>query len=142
MTLSSDRLFDKDVYVSDALPLFIQKEFNEIKLGLLFLLEEIPISEMQSKWTKAAEHFSFDAVGKVFAKNQPVVVAGGKFGSGEMSFMSDLDVIFLLPERLKSQKPNIEKKIPDIQKNLLDPDGNQFLTMDVKLRPEERARLS
>jgi glutamate-ammonia-ligase adenylyltransferase len=139
MTLTPDRLFDDQVYVSETLSTSIQKEFNEIKLGLPFLLGEISIAELQSRWTKAAEHFFLNAVGKVFTKNQPVVVAGGKFGSGEMSFISDLDVIFLLPDKLKLQKPNIEKKIPDIQKNLLDANGNQFLTMDFKLRPEGKS---
>jgi glutamate-ammonia-ligase adenylyltransferase len=139
MTLSADRLFDNDVYVSSMLPPSTQKEFNEIKLGLLFLLGEISISEMQVRWTKATEYFFLKAVEEVFPKNQPVVVAGGKFGSGEMSFMSDLDVIFILPEKLKAQKPAIEKKIPEIQKRLLDSNGNQFLTMDTKLRPEGKS---
>jgi len=139
MALTPDRLFDDEVYTSDFLPAHIQKEFNEVKLGLLFLLDAISISEMQARWTKVTEQFFSDAFKKVFGKNEPAVIAGGKFGSGEMSFMSDLDVVFILPDKLKSMHPAIEKKIPEIQKNLLDSNGSQFLTIDTKLRPEGKS---
>ena len=139
MTLTPERLFDDQIYASDSLAAPIQKEFNEIKLGLLFLLDEISISELQARWTKVAEHFFSEAFNEVFPKNQLVAIAGGKFGSGEMSFMSDLDAIFILPEKFKSQAPAIEKKIPEIQKRLVDTNSTQFFTMDNKLRPEGKS---
>lgn len=139
MTISYDRLFDPEVYFSDSLSLSLQKEFNELKLGLLYLLGEISLYEMQARWTGVAEAFFVHALEKTFPKSRPIVIAGGKFGSGEMSFMSDLDVIFILPDKLKQSKPSIEKKIPDIQKKLLDENGGQILTIDLKLRPEGRS---
>ncbi len=139
MTLSSERLFDSEVYSSNSLPLSLQKEFNEIKLGMLYLLGEISLSEMHARWTNAAEYFFVKAVEKTFPKNCPVIIAGGKFGSGEMYFASDLDVVFILPDKLKQTHPAVEKKIPEIQKNLLDENGNQILMMDLKLRPEGKS---
>lgn len=139
MTLSSDRLFDDEIHIQGSLPASIEKEFNEIRLGLLFLLGEISISEMQQRWTKVTEYFFSEAFNKVFPKNQPVAIAGGKFGSGEMSFMSDLDVVFILSDKMKSLHPSIEKKIPEIQEKLLDSNGNRSLTIDIKLRPEGKS---
>jgi glutamate-ammonia-ligase adenylyltransferase len=139
MTLSSEKFFENEIFVSNPLQPSVEREFNEVGLGLLFLLDEISIAEMQTRWTRVAEHLFLDAVKKVFPKNQPSVIAGGKFGSREMSFMSDLDVIFILPEKLKAQKPAFERKIPDIQKQLLDSNGKQFLTIDTKLRPEGKS---
>ncbi len=139
MTMSYDRLVDPEIYFSDSLPLSAQKKFNEIKLGLLYLLGEISLHEMQARWTMVAEAFFVNAFEKTFPSRRPIVIAGGKFGSGEMSFMSDVDVIFILPDKLKQSKPAIEKKIPDIQKKLLDENGSQILTVDLKLRPEGRS---
>ena len=117
MTLSSDRLFDDEIHFQVSLPASIKKEFNEIKLGLLFLLGEISISEMQQRWTKVTEYFFSEAFNKVFPKNQPVAIAGGKFGSGEMSFMSDLDVVFILSDKMKSLIHLLRKKSRKFKKN-------------------------
>jgi glutamate-ammonia-ligase adenylyltransferase len=56
-----------------------------------------------------------------------------------MYFASDLDVVFILPDKLKQTYPAVEKKIPEIQKSLLDENGNQILMMDLKLRPEGKS---
>ncbi len=139
MTLSSERLFDPEIYFSNSLPLRLQQEFNEIKLGMLYLLDEISLSEMHARWTDVAEFFFVRAVEKVFPKARPNVVAGGKFGSGEMYFASDLDVVFILQDKLKLTHPEVEKKIPEIQKKLLDENGNQIFSVDLKLRPEGKS---
>lgn len=139
LLISPERLLDVGTYLSDDLPVSLVKEFNEIKLGMLYLLEDIPLSETHSKWSMVAEKFFMDAVDKVFHKSRPIIIAGGKFGSHEMSFMSDIDVIFILPDKLKQSKPAFEKKIPEIQKNMLDADGNPVFTIDLKLRPEGKS---
>ncbi len=139
LLISPDRLLDVDVYFSESLSLPLLKQFNEIKLGMLYLLEEISLGEMQLKWTKVAEKFLTDAFEKVNPKSRPEVIAGGKFGSREMSFMSDLDLLFVLPDTLRQKKPSIEKKIPEIQKRLLDANGIPNFTIDLKLRPEGKS---
>ncbi len=139
LLISPERLLDVDTYFSENLPLSIVKEFNEIKLGMLYLLEDIPLSETQAKWTMVAERFFLDAVEQVFPKTPPVIIAGGKFGSREMAFTSDLDVVFILPDKLKQSKPAFEKKIPEIQKKMLDANENHVFTVDLKLRPEGKS---
>ncbi|MFZ1082104.1 MAG: hypothetical protein WAO19_09270, partial [Candidatus Kryptoniota bacterium] len=139
MTLSSEGLFDPEIYFSNSLPISLQKKFNEVKLGTLYLLGEIPLSEMHARWTNVAEYFFVKAAEKTFPKNCPIIIAGGKFGSGEMYFASDLDVVFILQDKLKLTHPAVEKKIPEIQKKLLDENGNQILAMDMKLRPEGKS---
>lgn len=139
LLISPDRLLDVDVYFSDSLSLPLLKQFNEIKLGMLYLLEEISLAEMQQKWTKVAEKFFTGALESVVPTSRPAVIAGGKFGSMEMSFMSDLDILFVLPDSLKQKKPSIEKKIPEIQKRLLDGNGSPVFTIDLKLRPEGKS---
>jgi [glutamine synthetase] adenylyltransferase / [glutamine synthetase]-adenylyl-L-tyrosine phosphorylase len=139
LAISPERLLDVETYFSPNLSVALIKEFNEIKLGTLYLLEDIPLSETQAKWSLVAERFFTDAVARVFPRNAPVILAGGKFGSREMAFTSDLDVLFILPDKFKQSKPAYEKKIPDIQKKLLDANGNQVFTMDLKLRPEGKS---
>lgn len=139
LLISPERLLDIETYFPKTLPLSLVKQFNEIKLGMLYLLEDITLAQCQEKWTSAAETFFVDAVSKVFPKNKPVILAGGKFGSGEMSFMSDLDAVFILPDKLKRSKPTFEKKIPEIQKRLLDANENPVFTLDLKLRPEGKS---
>ncbi len=125
--------------IANSLPISLQKKFNEVKLGTLYLLGEIPLSEMHARWTNVAEYFFVKAAEKTFPKNCPIIIAGGKFGSGEMYFASDLDVVFILQDKLKLTHPAVEKKIPEIQKKLLDENGNQILAMDMKLRPEGKS---
>ncbi len=139
LLMSPERLLDTRTHLAEDMPLAMSKEFNEIKLGMLYLLEEISLSQTLAKWTEVAETFFIDALGKVFQKSQPIILAGGKFGSGEMSFMSDLDVLFILPDKLKRSKPTYEKKVPDVQKRLLDANGNPVFTIDLKLRPEGKS---
>ncbi|MCL5267837.1 MAG: hypothetical protein M1469_07025 [Bacteroidetes bacterium] len=139
LIISPDRLLDKNVYLSDLLSVSLLRQFNEIKLGLLYLLDEISLSEMHVKWSGVAERFLTDAIDKVMPRNRPHVLAGGKFGSREMSFMSDLDLLFILPDSLKQKKPAIEEKIPNIQKGLLDSNGSPVFAIDLKLRPEGKS---
>ncbi len=139
LIIAPDRLLGVDVYMPDTLSLSLAKEFNEIKLGILYLLGDISLSEMHTRWTDVAEKFFLSAVNRVFPKRAPMIIAGGKFGSREMSFMSDLDVIFILPDRLKSDKSSIEKKIPEIQRELLDGTGKPVFSVDLKLRPEGKS---
>ena len=139
LAIAPDRLLDIGVYMPDSLPKAVAKEFNEIKLGMLYLLGDISLSEMHARWTEVAEKFFLDAVHHVFPKGAPTIIAGGKFGSGEMSFMSDLDVIFILPDKFKGDKSIVEKKIPEVQKNLLDATGKPVFTVDLKLRPEGKS---
>ncbi len=139
LTLSPGNFFDDGFVTTRSLAPAVEKELTEIQLGLLFLLGEISISEMQRKWTEASERFFMEAFKEVFPKNSPVVVAGGKFGSREMSFLSDLDVFYVIHDKLISQKAAIERRIPDIQKKLLDLNGGPFLTLDSKLRPEGKS---
>ncbi len=139
LLISPERLLNVETYFTRTLPLALVKQFNEIKLGMLYLLEDLPLLQTQENWTRVAEKFLLDAMDKVFVKNRPIVIAGGKFGSLEMSFMSDLDVVFILPDKLKKNKPAIEKKIPLIQKRLLDANDNPVFTLDMKLRPEGKS---
>ncbi len=139
LIISPDRLLEKQVYTSDSLSVSVLRQFNEIKLGLLYLLEEISLSEMQARWSEVAEKFLTDAIDKVMPKSRPYVIAGGKYGSREMSFMSDLDLLFILPDSLKQKKPSLEEKIPDIQKRLLDTNGSPVFSVDLKLRPEGKS---
>ena len=139
LIISPERLLDTEIFFTDFLPVPLLKEFNEIKLGMLYLLGEISLSEMHSKWTNVAERFFVHAIEKIFPKSRPAVIAGGKFGSREMSFMSDLDAIFILPDKLARNKPSFEKKIPKIQESLLDENGNPVFSVDLKLRPEGKS---
>ncbi len=139
LIISPDRLLDKNAYISDSLSLSLLKQFNEIKLGLLYLLDQISLAEVHAKWSGVAERFLIDAIEEVMPKSRPHVIAGGKFGSREMSFMSDLDLLFILPDSLKQKKPAIESKITEIQKRLLDSNGSPVFAIDLKLRPEGKS---
>ncbi len=139
LIISPDRLLDMNVYISDSLSLSLLKQFNEIKLGLLYLLDQISLAEVHAKWSSVAERFLIDTIEEVMPKGRPHVIAGGKFGSREMSFMSDLDLLFILPDSLKQKKPAIERKSPEIQKRLLDSNGSPVFAIDLKLRPEGKS---
>lgn len=139
LAISRDQLLDRAIFVSDSLGTPLLKEFNELKLGMLYLLGEITLHEMEETWTRFTETLLTSACDSLFHKNKPTIIAGGKLGTREMSFLSDLNVIFILPDKHKAMKPAIEKKISKLQELFLDENGAQVISIDLKLRPEGKS---
>jgi len=139
LAISPERLLDDAKQTDESLAIPLVKQFNEMKYGMLYLLEEISLQSMQEKWSAVVERLLIHAVEEVFPKQKPLIIAGGKLGSKEMAFISDVDLIFILPDKFASSKPVIEKRIPKIQEQLLDSNGAQVLSIDLKLRPEGKS---
>jgi [glutamine synthetase] adenylyltransferase / [glutamine synthetase]-adenylyl-L-tyrosine phosphorylase len=83
--------------VNDALRLIRQME--EIRLGFLFLRRKIDIVELVKGLSKTAEAILSLSLDQVSEKSLNLAVIGfGKLGAREISFGSDLDIIFASPE--------------------------------------------
>ena len=80
--------------VNDSIRLI--KNSEEIRLGLLFLQKKIGISEVVHGLSKAAEAILSVCIGHISEGNTDMAVIGlGKLGGREITFNSDVDIIFV-----------------------------------------------
>ncbi|MGC8653059.1 MAG: hypothetical protein ACP5US_03610 [Candidatus Kryptoniota bacterium] len=138
LILTAEHFLDPKPYLEE-MPASSIRAFNEMKYGLLYLLGEISLEEMQRLWTNFAEQMLLREYRRIFREDELILIAGGKLGTGEMSFFSDLDLFALSPNSGRLKIPELEKRIQELQRNLVDEDGQPLFEIDFKLRPEGRS---
>lgn len=139
--LSELKLYSPDIPLDDAIEqLRIRK--NEIMLSILLLQLEglIDQEQAESLLTRLAENVltvMYRLFGLEDVKNaQCLVLAMGRFAGGEMTYGSDLDLIFI--EKVLDES-NFEQTVNKIRKMLryiavMDPSGALY-QIDMRLRP-------
>jgi [glutamine synthetase] adenylyltransferase / [glutamine synthetase]-adenylyl-L-tyrosine phosphorylase len=86
--------------VSDAVRLIRQTE--ELRLGLLFLQKKIGVAEVIKGLSKVADAVISVCLGHVSAGMKDIAIIGfGKLGGREITFNSDMDIIFISPEEVE-----------------------------------------
>lgn len=138
LILTAEHFLDSKPYLED-MPYSSLKTFNEMKYGMLYLLGEISLEEMQRFWTDFVEQLLLREFQRIFHEDEVILIAGGKLGTREMSFFSDLDLFLLLPDSDKLKIPSLEKRIQELQKNLVDENDQTLFKIDFKLRPEGKS---
>lgn len=108
------------------------RRMEEVRLGMLFLNRKIGVTELMRSLSKTAEAV-FSTLSSAFAPNI-AVVAFGKLGGREITFNSDLDVIFV------TEKEPSHDNVRDAEKLLkvfmsYTKDGIAY-HVDTRLRPE------
>ncbi len=85
--------------VNDAVRII--KQMEEIRLGLLFLQKKIPVVDVIKGLSKTAQAILSACIEYISEGNEDMAVIGfGKLGGREITFNSDLDVIFVCPEEV------------------------------------------
>lgn len=138
LILTAEHFLDPRPYLEE-MPESFLKAFNEMKYGMLYLLGEISLEDMHRLWTGFAEQILQREFQRVFREEELILIAGGKLGTREMSFFSDFDLFLLCPESNKLNVPSLEKQIQELQKNLMDENGQTLFQIDFKLRPEGKS---
>ena len=95
--------------VNDAIRLVKQAE--EIRLGLLFLQKKIDVVEVIKGLSKTAEAILSACSGHIKEWGADMAVIGfGKLGGREITFNSDLDIIFVCPEEITQSNTKAAEK--------------------------------
>lgn len=121
------------------------KAQRESMIGILHLLDLITFDEMTSGLTILAD----SAVGTIGAqlrkkrrlRSLPLAVfALGKYGTRELGFGSDLDLLFVCQSGRGVRKAPLERFCQELVRGLSDiSDHGQLYDVDVRLRPEGRS---
>ncbi len=122
------RLISAHGFVPEALVRFRQVE--QLRAGIFYALEIFTDGYLQRTLTKIAEVAVEETVNYIYKDTQPVVVAMGKFGSREMDFQSDIDILFI-DENLD------HKKAESLLRILTEyTDRGPAFQVDMRLRPD------
>lgn len=124
---------------SDDFNLHDFKFLNELRLLILNLDGLINFPHLSSELTLQAELI----LRKIFYENfnederQRIVILGlGKFGSEEMNFDSDLDIVFITDETNQERYRTLTLKCESMIKKLTHTEIEKLYEVDVRLRPE------
>lgn len=119
--------------VNDSIRLI--KNSEEIRLGLLFLQKKIGISEVVRGLSKAAEAILSACIGYISEGNTDMAVIGfGKLGGREITFNSDLDVIFVFSGEVREADTKTAQRLLRMLTSYTR-DGIAY-NVDTRLRPE------
>ncbi len=117
------------------------KFLNEIRLLVLNLGGLIDFYRLSKELTEQAELI----LNKFFLENfdederRKVAIFGlGKFGSEEMNFDSDLDIMFITDEKKAEKYQILTAKCENLVKRMTDIEIEKLYEVDVRLRPEGR----
>jgi glutamate-ammonia-ligase adenylyltransferase len=117
--------------VAEAIRIFKQRE--EIRLGVLFLDKRIDILRLVKGLTKTAEAVVSLCTDEL-AKDGFIVVGMGKVGGREITFDSDLDLIFACREDVQEKEVKAAERLIRLLTSYTK-DGLAY-RVDVRLRPE------
>ncbi len=111
------------------------KQMEEIRLGLLFLQKKIGIQEVVrglSKVAEAALSACFESASE--GKSNMSVMGFGKLGGREVTFNSDLDIIFVSPEEVKETDTKTAQRL--LRMLISYTREGMAYSVDTRLRPE------
>lgn len=119
--------------INDAIRLI--KHTEEMRLGLLFLQKKIGISGVVRGLSKAAEAVLSACIGHISEENNDMAVIGfGKLGGREVTFNSDLDIIFVSPGEVREVHTKTAQRLLSM---LISYTRNGLAySVDTRLRPE------
>lgn len=117
--------------MAEAIRIFKQRE--EIRLGVLFLDKRIDILRLVKGLTKTAEAIVSLCTDEL-AKDGFIVVGMGKVGGREITFDSDLDLIFACREEIQEKEVKAAERLIRLLTSYTK-DGLAY-RVDVRLRPE------
>ncbi len=119
--------------VNDSIRLI--KNSEEIRLGLLFLQNKIGIRDVVRGLSKAAEAILFACIGSISEGNTDMAVIGfGKLGGREITFNSDLDIIFVSSDEVRETDTKTAQRLLRMLISYTR-DGLAY-NVDTRLRPE------
>ncbi len=114
---------------SKAIRLF--RRLEEIRLGILFLDRKIDVRELTNALGKVAETVVLSLVGQ----SPNLFIAGfGKLGGREITFNSDLDLVFITPDEPTAEDIRAAERLLKLSMSYTK-DGLAY-KMDTRLRPE------
>jgi len=93
--------------LSDAMR--IMRQVEEIRLSLLFLEKKIDVTELIKGLSKTAEAILSASVEEL--GGNLAIVGFGKLGGREITFNSDIDIIFASPDNVKEEQTKIAEKL-------------------------------
>lgn len=93
--------------LSDAMR--IMRQVEEIRLSLLFLQKKIDVTELIKGLSKTAEAILSASVEEL--GGNLAIVGFGKLGGREITFNSDIDIIFASPDNVKEEQTKIAEKL-------------------------------
>ncbi|MGD0885721.1 MAG: bifunctional [glutamate--ammonia ligase]-adenylyl-L-tyrosine phosphorylase/[glutamate--ammonia-ligase] adenylyltransferase [Thermodesulfovibrionales bacterium] len=112
----------------------IFKQMEEIRLGVLFLDKKIDIRRLMRELSKVAEAVVSVCIEQLAAKEGLAVIGFGKLGGRELTFNSDLDLIFVCgAEVTNDHVKTAERLIRFLHSHTQD--GVAY-SVDTRLRPE------
>ncbi len=117
------------------------KFLNEMRFLILNLDNLLNFDELAIELT----HLSDLIFNEIFSKNfdesgrEKIAIIGlGKFGSEEMNFDSDLDIVMITNEINPKEYENLVLKCESMLKNLTEIEVEKLYNVDIRLRPEGR----
>lgn len=117
------------------------KFLNELKFLILNLDNLLDIDELAMELTHLADLIFNEIFSKIFdesEKEKIVIIGLGKFGSEEMSFDSDLDIVMITDEINFGRYENLILKCEAMLKILTEIEIEKLYNVDIRLRPEGR----
>lgn len=87
----------------------IMRQVEEIRLSLLFLEKKIDVTELIKGLSKTAEAILSASVEEL--GGNLAIVGFGKLGGREITFNSDIDIIFASPDNVKEEQTKIAEKL-------------------------------
>jgi glutamate-ammonia-ligase adenylyltransferase len=113
----------------------LTKHMEEIRLGLLFLQKKMGISEVVRGLSKTAEAIISVCIEHISERNNGMAVIGfGKLGGREITFNSDLDIIFASSEEVREADTKAAQRLLRMLISYTR-DGVAY-NVDTRLRPE------
>lgn len=116
--------------------LYDLKTMEWLRLTILLLLSRIDIGTLLDQLSRIADHCVRTLWGEALGNSDGLLMAAlGKWGGREISFRSDLDVVFICSEDadLEALRPQVEEWLSAVQ--TFTPLGRLY-AVDVRLRPE------
>ncbi len=118
---------------NDAIRLIKQTE--EIRLGLLFVQKNIPVTEVIRGLSKTAEAILSVCNDSAASDIQGLAIIGlGKLGGREITFNSDLDIVFVCPETVQDADTKAAEKF--LRMLISYTKEGMAYRVDTRLRPE------
>jgi [glutamine synthetase] adenylyltransferase / [glutamine synthetase]-adenylyl-L-tyrosine phosphorylase len=111
------------------------KQMEEVRLGLLFLQKKIGVQEIVRGLSKVAEavlSVSFDEIGQ--GAEGMMLIGLGKLGGRELSFNSDLDIVFVTSGEVTERNTEVAQRLLRMLVSYTR-EGKAY-NVDTRLRPE------
>jgi glutamate-ammonia-ligase adenylyltransferase len=119
------------------------KNEHELRIGVRYVLGVSSFDEMAGELSRLADavvrHVA-DAELRTARANGLALFALGKYGTNELNFDSDLDMLFISETKSAATKAKLEKVATRFVQRLSSPgDGGKLYDVDARLRPEGKS---